>query len=224
MANDNDEGQATAEEIERVFVGKAYEKLLGRWVTDPDNGEVLLIKSVNLSQGNGRGFKAELTFMTPDEVIRVVNMRDTDAQEDAFFGNNFSYDIDRVTDIGINMSIDAKTPVKLEFCNPPTGLANIQLSDELRAFLEPGILGTIETRDMGLTGYGAGRTPITGIFLGSFDGERFDLRVVCAGSYSHTPDGIYDVTGGEIFTKRDPGAPERAPGRVLPLRRPSQDT
>lgn len=224
MANDNSDRQATAEEIERLFAGKAYEKLLGRWVADPDNGEVLLIKSVNLSQGNGRGFKVELTFLAPDEVISIINMTDSDAQEDAFFGEGFSYDIDRVTDTGIDMLVDAKTPVQLEFCNPPKGLANIRLSDELRAFLEPGILGTIETREMGLTGYGRGRTPIAGIFLGNFDGERFDLRVLCAGSYSHTPDGIYDVTGGEMFTKRDPGAPERAPGRVLPLRRPSHDS
>ena len=223
MANDNDDGQATAGEIERLFAGKYYEKLLGRWVSDPENGEVLLSKSVNLSQGNGRGFKVELTFLAPDEVAMIVNLRDSDAQEDAFFGNGFSYDIDRVTDAGIKMHIDAKTPVQLEFCNPPKGFTNIRLSDELRAFLEPGILGAIETREMGLKGYGLGGTPITGVFLGAFDGERFDLRVVCARSYSHTPPGIYDVTSGEVFTKRDPGAPERAPARVLPMKRPSQD-
>ena len=224
MSNDNDDQEATAEEINCLFAGKAYEKLLGRWVADQDTGEVLLIKSVNLSQGNGRGFKVELSFMTPNQVVMVVNMRDGDAQEDAFFGHGFTYDIDRVTDTGIDMHIDAKTPVELLFCNAPTGLSTIRLSDELRAFLEPGILGTIETREMELKGFGLGRTPITGIFLGGFDGERFDLLVVCAGSYSHRPSGIYDVTGGDILTKRDPGAPERGPGRVLPLRRPSQDS
>lgn len=223
MANDNSDSQATLKEIQRLFEGKGYDSLVGRWASFERTGEIVLIKGVNLSQGNGAGHKVELSLMSPNEVIGVVNLKDADAQQDAFFESSYTLDIDHVDDLGIKTREDDMGSEALLFCDAPTGLGNIRLSDDLQAFLGQGILGAIRTPDMALTGFRS-RTPgpITGIHLANFDGERFSLQLTCAFSYAHSPD-VYDVTTGDILIKRDPGAPERAPGRVLPLRRPSKD-
>ncbi len=216
MANDNRDDQATAEEIQRVVFGKGYENLLGRWVRGPISRMPMLIQNVSFGQAFDGGFSGEVALMPLDKLAATINIKDEMDQEDIFRELDPIREIKAVSATYIDVSILGHDTDRLYFCGTPKGFSRVSLSPELRAYLAAGVLGTERRRT------DADRLPhiITSVGLGSFDGERFSLSLICAESDKGE---VYDISSGQYVTKRDPGAPKRAPGRVSPFRRPSQD-